>query len=99
MKFLVEINLDGHDTEEEHQEACRILLEDLSSSGACVSFTEDRGDLWLEYDVKVESELFNYTVCGLCGNHGTINMSGLKTPKGDDVPAIQMPCICPNGRR
>jgi hypothetical protein len=38
-------------------------------------------------------------MCGLCGNSGFINMSGLRTAVGLEVPpVVQAPCICPNGR-
>jgi len=59
---------------------------------------EEKMTLWEEYNVDVKSDPFDYTVCGLCGNHGIIRMSGLRTPKGDYVPPVVQPCICPNGR-
>ena len=38
-------------------------------------------------------------ICGLCGNSGFINVSGLKTAAGLELPpVVQAPCICPNGR-
>lgn len=47
-------------------------------------------DLWLEF---LDPELH---VCGLCGNHGRVDIT-VKTPAGV-VCRTQKPCICPNGR-
>lgn len=48
-------------------------------------------DTWFEYAIDGH--------CGLCGNSGLINMSGLKTAAGTSVaPLEKVPCICPNGR-
>jgi hypothetical protein len=48
-------------------------------------------DTWLEYAKNGH--------CGLCGNSGLISVSGLTTPAGTLVVALErVPCICPNGR-
>lgn len=48
-------------------------------------------DMWFEYERAGH--------CGLCGNTGFINMSGLKTAARVPIPpVVQAPCICPNGR-
>lgn len=48
-------------------------------------------DTWIEYARGGH--------CGLCGNSGLISMSGLTTPAGTLLAALEKaPCICPNGR-
>jgi hypothetical protein len=47
-------------------------------------------NLWYEF---LHPELH---VCGLCGNHGQVNVT-VTTPAGA-VCRTQKPCICPNGR-
>ncbi len=48
-------------------------------------------DTWFEFLVG--------GLCGLCGNSGYVNVSGLLSPIGRPVPAlVRRHCICPNGR-
>ncbi len=44
---------------------------------------------WLEYYVDEH--------CTLCGNHGVIDTTGVKTPAGLEVGRVNY-CICPNGQ-
>lgn len=48
-----------------------------------------RDELWLEF---TEGNL-----CGLCGNHGVIDTTGLRSPAGMECGIVRF-CICPNGR-
>lgn len=47
-------------------------------------------DLWLQF-------LSPNKLCGLCGNHGTIDSNKLLSPAGVVVGGRYF-CICPNGR-
>lgn len=47
-------------------------------------------EYWLEYYVKD-------THCSLCGNHGVIDTTGVKTAMGLAVGRLNW-CICPNGQ-
>lgn len=55
-------------------------------------------DLWQEFYVDVtRPDGIKITVCGLCGNSGTVDTT--TTAKIFDKPAgIKSFCICPNGR-
>lgn len=58
-------------------------------------------ELWKEYVVMIDGLTGKATIsiCGLCGNTGRISaLNGVVTPRGDLVPTINLPCICPNGR-
>jgi len=59
-------------------------------------------ELWHEYVVMMDGLTGKATIpmCGLCGNTGFISTLDdiIRTPNGDCVPSIYLPCICPNGR-
>lgn len=57
-------------------------------------------DWWLEFESGplTHGAGFEYTVCGLCGNSGRINILKIKAPCGQEVKGAQGYCICPNGR-
>jgi hypothetical protein len=46
-------------------------------------------DYWMKY--------YTTAHCTLCGNHGIIDTTGVKTPNGKEVGRINF-CICPNGQ-
>ncbi len=55
-------------------------------------------------DIVVEEVITKYWLehyatehCTLCGNHGKIDTTGLKTPAGHEVGRVNY-CICPNGQ-
>ena len=60
----------------------------------------NQNDLWLEFESEpLEHDAgFKFTVCGLCGNNGRINIPVIKAPMGREVRGAQGYCICPNGR-
>jgi len=39
----------------------------------------------------------NQYMCSLCGNHGIIDTTGIKTPAGLEIGRKNF-CICPNGQ-
>ncbi len=47
-------------------------------------------DYWLEFYI-------NNGHCSLCGNHGYIDTTGVRTPAGLEVGRKNF-CICPNGQ-
>lgn len=63
-------------------------------------------DTWKEFEQQVDvGPKLGYKTpllagfCGLCGNHGYINITGRTTPAGVLLkPVVDKPCICPNGR-
>lgn len=45
MKFIVDLELDGYESEAEHAEACRVFIEEqLDFSGSCVEVTPMKGN-------------------------------------------------------
>lgn len=60
-----------------------------------------QNDLWDEFIVHVPDErpgIEKISLCGLCGNTGRLHQIGVRSPAGILLPAIDRPCICPNGR-
>ncbi len=47
-------------------------------------------DMWWEF-------LSDNQMCGLCGQYGIIDTTGIKTPAGVEC-GVRRFCICPNGR-
>lgn len=67
-------------------------MSDRRARAAC------NADTWMEFRAEVRARDVTSGVCGLCGNSGVLRMSGLRTPAGYPVPAVEGHCICPNGR-
>jgi len=58
-----------------------------------------RGEnLWKEFLQSTPPDYEHPHICGLCGNHGVVRLEGVRTPAGVELPSLERPCICPNGR-
>lgn len=53
-------------------------------------------DIWYEEFLSYDNQGFPH--CGLCGNRGVLDLSGIKTSGGYELKPIKPFCICPNGR-
>lgn len=47
-------------------------------------------DYWLRHYVRKG-------LCSLCGNHGTLDTRGVRSPSGVECGGVYF-CICPNGQ-